>query len=78
MNEQYPHYARWLEALVRRDQGAMLIALIAVFVVALLVEGRFMWPRIMPAIRLGLATTFFLSSTIAVLILVSYLIRSGL
>jgi len=75
MNEQYPHYARWLEVLIRRDQGAMLIALIALFVVALLVEGRFMWPRIMPAIRFGLTSVFFLSATIAALLCVGYLLR---
>lgn len=58
MGETYPHYARWLELLSQRNLGIVFVCLVVVGVLAVIVEGRWLYPRFFPAVR-ALATAAY-------------------
>lgn len=70
MNSQdFPNLWRWIEVINQRDQGLLLIAMIALFVVAWLWVARFIFQRfpLLPAFRWLIAGAFYVSLALVVL-----------
>jgi len=65
---QLPEIWRYQALLAQRDQGMMLVVMVVFICVAVLVEARYLSPRLLPGARLGLVSAFFLSLFLIVVV----------
>ena len=59
---QFPHYQEWLTWMSQRENGLLLIAVIAVAGVSWLLNVRQIMPRLLPAFRIAALSIFYLSA----------------
>ena len=58
---QYPGYRAWLVVLSQNDVGLLFVGMVVLTVVAWLVLARFGYPRLLPALRIGLVILFYVT-----------------
>jgi hypothetical protein len=49
--ERFPNYDRWLALLAHRNDGVLAVVFLAVATLLVLLEVRWLWPRLYPALR---------------------------
>jgi uncharacterized membrane protein YhhN len=65
--QKYPNYQQYLEFLALRDQGMLFVALVVLVCVVILIEARYLWPKLQPVARYGLLVVFYASLAIMVI-----------
>lgn len=56
---EFPQYKQYVELLAQRDQGVLMVAIIAFAGVMWLWLGRFSFPRLLPYLRAATLLLFF-------------------
>lgn len=65
--DKYPNYRQYLEFLQARDTGMLFVALAVLICVTVLIEARYLWPKLQPVVRYGLLVVFYASLAFMVL-----------
>ena len=63
----YPDFQKWIAMTNARNNGLLLVVVIAVSVVVWLANARFIWPKLLPAFRLITVAAFYVSLALIVI-----------
>lgn len=58
---EFPRYQEWVTLLANRDQGVLMVAVIAFCGLIYLWLGRFQFPRLLPVLRVATVVLFFVT-----------------
>ncbi len=61
MNSEFPDIAKWFAVIAMREHGLALVILLVVSAAGLLVNARYLYPRLLPFIRRAVVALFFAS-----------------
>ena len=56
---QFPHVQQYIDILAARDQGVLMVSMMAFAAVICLGLGRFQFPKLMPLLRIGSVVLYF-------------------
>lgn len=58
---EFPRYQEWVTLLANRDQGVLMVAIIAFSGLIYLWLGRFHFPKLLPVLRVATVLLFFVT-----------------
>lgn len=61
MNSAFPDITKWFAVIAMRENGMALVLLIVITALGLLVNARYLYPRLLPLVRRGVVIVFWVS-----------------